>query len=183
METKYSVEKVMELESPEFLFFWGHTAQVGKITKACLSQWWMCDFVVDGVLYNCAEQYMMAAKALCFGDEECYREILLEKDPKKIKALGRKVKDYNDEVWDSYKRYVVKKANLAKFCQNKELKEFLLATGDAVLVEASPYDKIWGIGMSEDDKDVLNPALWKGVNLLGFVLMEVRDFLKEEEML
>ena len=182
METRYSVESVMKLEVPNFLFFGGHTASVGKITKACLSQWWMCEFVVDGVLYNCAEQYMMASKALCFGDEESYRKILLEKDPQNIKGLGRKIKDYSDEIWDRHKYDVVKRANIAKFFQNKDLKEFLLATGDAILVEASPYDKIWGIGMKENDKDVLNPSLWKGSNLLGFALMEVRDILREEDV-
>jgi len=121
------------------------------------------------------EQYMMAEKARIFGDEEILEEILKNKNPKQIKALGRKVRNFDEEVWKKKRYSIILNGNYAKFIQNKELRRFLVETKNRVLVEASPYDKIWGIGMAADDENVENPLQWKGQNLLGFALMEVRE--------
>lgn len=127
------------------------------------------------------EQYMMYNKAKLFNDHSTAAEIMCVRDPKKIKALGRKVKNFKEEVWDKNKFEIVVRGNVLKFSQNKELKEFLLSTNDAVLVEASPYDKVWGVGLKRDDIKINNPNKWQGENLLGFAIMEVREELLKKE--
>lgn len=182
---RYSVEKVCNKfkngENLEFIFFWGHTKnKSNKITKACFSQWYLSDFQVNGVLYNCAEQYMMAEKARLFKDYESLEEILSATEQARIKALGREIKHFNEEDWNREKYNIVKSGNLAKFSQDNDLRKFLLETGNKIIVEASPYDCVWGIGMKCDDNPIENPEIWRGDNLLGFVLMEVRDLLKSK---
>ena len=163
----------------EFCFFWGHQpAEDGQLTKSCLSQWWMKDFWSVANTYLCMEQYMMAGKAELFGDQEIREQILKCSDPKQIKALGRKVRGFDQKVWDKFKYAIVLNGNWCKFSQNRNLREFLLSTGDSVLAEASPYDNIWGIRLSAIAPEVQNPAKWQGQNLLGFALMEVRDELR-----
>lgn len=178
---KYSIQDIIQRydagEALDYVFFWGHQAKPGKITKACFSQWFPCSFEVDGVTYNCAEQYMMAEKARVFSDEETLGKILASSDPKEIKSLGREVKNFDSTKWATVSKDAVVKGNLHKFAQNIELFQFLHDTGDKVLVEASPYDTIWGIGMKESDTGITNPHNWKGENKLGFALMEVRDTL------
>ena len=161
-----------------YLFFWGHTNNAPRLTKVCFSQWWRCGFKVDGRIYNCAEQYMMAEKARIFGDMKILQAILQETDQKTIKGLGRKVRNFDEAIWDKLKYAVVIKGNYHKFSQNKNMRDFLLKTEDAVIVEASPYDRIWGIGLKESDLDAQDPFSWRGKNLLGFALMEVRDELR-----
>lgn len=164
---------------PEFLFFWGHRpAADGRITKSCLSQWYECSFEVDGVTYHTAEQYMMAQKARLFGDADTFQKIMLAYDPREYKRLGRLVKHYDDKTWIANRTAIVTAGNICKFQQNKELGRFLRKTGDKILVEASPYDCIWGIGLSADEPGVDDPTAWRGLNLLGFSLMAVRDTLK-----
>ena len=180
-------QEVADGRKREFCLFWGHhPSKDGSITKSCLSQWWMEDFytMVDSYLYM--EQYMMAGKAQLFGDEERRKDILACSDPKQIKALGRKVQGFDQAVWDKFKYSIVLNGNWCKFSQNRELREFLLSTGNSVLVEASPYDRIWGIQLSADAPEAQNPFRWRGENLLGFALMEVRDELhrvRKNEML
>lgn len=160
----------------KYLFFWGHQPSAdGSITKSCLSQWWMSSFTIETNTYCCMEQYMMAEKARIFKDEDMLKEILQSKNPKQIKELGRKVRNFDEKVWENKRYSIIFNGNYAKFFQNEELRKFLISTKDHVLVEASPYDKIWGIGMSANDKNIENPLEWKGLNLLGFALMEVRD--------
>ena len=119
----------------------------------------------------------MIQKAKLFEDNEILNEIIKAKSPKEYKALGRKVKNFNRKKWDEKKLNIVFKGNMLKFSQNEELKNFLLSTNDKILAEASPYDKIWGIGIGEDDKDAYNIEKWKGENLLGIALMKVREEL------
>lgn len=179
---KYNIETLLQMKADwkasDFVFFWGHEDRSNGLTKVCLSQWFPCSFVVDGQYYNCAEQYMMAEKARIFGDEEVREQILAEYNQMTIKKLGRKVRGYDDEVWKRERFEVVVKGNIAKFSQNEKLMEFLLDTGDRVLVEASPKDNVWGIGLEESSPDACNPGKWVGTNLLGFALMEVRDILR-----
>lgn len=159
---------------PEIMLFYGH-AVTDQITETCLSQWYPCEFKEDGITYTSAEQYMMAEKAKLFGDEEIRREILNTVDPKKCKALGRKVKNFDKAVWDKNKEKIVRHGNAEKFMQNRELRNFLLSTGDKVLAEASPVDRIWGIGLGKNNPDALDPEKWRGQNLLGFALMNARN--------
>ena len=121
---------------------------------------------------------MMAKKAELFKDDIVLEKILQAKSPAEAKKFGREVKNYNETIWLAARFEIVKQGNYHKFSQNSELKTFLLNTKDRVLVEASPVDAIWGIGMASDHKNALNPAKWQGLNLLGFALMEVRDELK-----
>lgn len=162
-----------------FVFFWGHNDRGEGLRKACLSQWFLCIFVVDGQYYNCAEQFMMAEKARIFGDEEIRQLILAEYSQMAMKKLGRKVRNYDDSIWKEKRYDVVVKGNIAKFSQNEKLRSFLLSTGSKILVEASPKDTIWGIGLEESSPDALSPRKWQGENLLGFALMEVRDIISD----
>lgn len=162
-----------------FCLFWGNRPpKDGGITKSCLSQWWMEEFYFDGHNYCCMEQFMMEKKAQLFGDKEIRQQILDSHSPDKIKALGRKVRRFDQTLWDQVKYSIVLNGNRYKFNQNRRLRDFLLSTGDSVLAEASPYDTIWGIGLSADAPDAQNPLNWPGQNLLGFALMEVRDELR-----
>lgn len=165
----------------KYLFFWGHTPQAsGEIGASCLSQWWMQRFTVEGVTYSCAEQFMMAEKARLFQDEEMLEIIMAAKSPKEMKAHGRAVKHFDNETWNNRSYQIVKTACKAKFGQNPELLQFILRTEKRILVEASPRDRIWGIGMGKSNPDVENPMKWRGTNLLGFALSEARDELKKE---
>ena len=120
----------------------------------------------------------MASKALLFNDLDVYAQIFDATTPKEFKNLGKSVKGYNQDVWNAHKDRIVIEGNIAKFSQNPELKDFLLSTGDKILVEASPLDTIWGIGLDEEDDRAIDPAQWLGENHLGFALMTVRDMLR-----
>lgn len=162
----------------EFLFFWGHTPPGdGQIRESCLSQWWMSPFTIDGTTYSCAEQYMMAEKARMFQDTAMLEAIMSACSPKEMKAFGRMVRGFQQEIWNSNCYALVYKGNLAKFQQNPSLLTFLLETKPYLLVEASPRDRIWGIGLSKQNPDAQNPLKWLGTNLLGFALTEIREVL------
>jgi len=174
---KYTIENIAA--ESKFLFFWGHQPnEDGSISKTCFSQWWLSSFEVDKVIYKTAEHWMMAKKAELFKDHAVLEKILQAKSPAEAKKLGRQVMNYHENLWLAARFEIVKEGNNHKFSQNPELKTFLLNTKNRVLVEASPVDAIWGIGMARDHKDVMNPEKWRGLNLLGFALMEVRDELR-----
>lgn len=150
-----------------FVFFWGGP----------FSQWYPHKMTINGVEYNCCEQYMMAEKARTFGDAEALEAIMKSSDPKYQKAVGRSVKNFNPHIWEKIAPDVVLRANVAKF-SDPELKKFLFSFGNEEIVEASPYDKIWGIGMGENDPDVLDKTKWQGQNLLGEAIMQAREVIK-----
>lgn len=163
---------------PDYLLFWGHRpAAGGKVGASCLSQWYAAPFVHEGLSYATAEHFMMAGKARLFGDTDSLEKILAAAEPDRAKALGRKVKNYDDALWTRERYVIVVEGNVAKFSGNAALKAYLLGTGVKVLVEASPVDAIWGIGLAKDDPAALDPRSWKGENLLGFALMEARERL------
>lgn len=157
----------------DFVFFWHEYDSYGVF-----SQWFKCSFVVEGIWYKTAEQYMMAKKALLAGDLQRYALIMNEPDPAKCKQLGKQVRNLEVGAWDRCKEEVVYHANLAKFSQNEKPLQYLLSTGNKTLAEASPYDTIWGIGMEASDPNSVHPDKWKGKNLLGKVLMRVRNELR-----
>jgi hypothetical protein len=144
------------------------------------SQWYRCSFTAGGNTFNCAEQYMMHGKALLFDDADAAAQILAADHPRAHKALGRKVKRFDDVAWKRARESIVMAGNRAKFTQHAELRELLLATQGTTLVEASPYDKIWGIGLAASDPRAQDPNQWKGQNLLGKILTALRDELITE---
>ena len=177
---------IARLEAGEtfaFLPFWGHTPKKdGTNREACFSQWYAAPFDVDGVTYPTCEHYMMAGKARLFGDESSLRRILGTEDPGRAKAVGRRVANFDDAVWRQNSRGIVEAGNEAKFRQHPAIGSFLCSTAPKVLVEASPRDCIWGIGLGRDNPKVRVPSEWRGRNLLGFALMTVRDRLLESSI-
>jgi ribA/ribD-fused uncharacterized protein len=165
--------------TPKWCFFWGHTpAKDGSVSKSCFSQWWDGHpFEHGGITYRTAEHFMMAGKARLFSDNETLAKILASGHPAETKKLGRLVRNFDATAWEAASWDIVVAGNLAKFSQHPGLRSFLLTTGDRILVEASPYDQVWGIGMAASDPSAGNPAQWKGQNLLGFALMTVRERL------
>jgi len=145
------------------------------------SQWYPANFTVDDIEYNCCEQYMMHKKAVLFADHEMAERIMATTDPRKQKELGRKVSNFDPDLWTENCREIVKTGNKAKFAQNVELKKVLFATEGTILVEASPRDRIWGIGLGEKNPKALNKTTWRGKNWLGYALTDVRKELMDEE--
>jgi hypothetical protein len=155
----------------EYLLFW----------RGPFSQWFKSPMTIDGIQFNTCEQYMMYRKAMLFKDKETAAKIMRTDDPKIQKQLGREVKHFDAIVWDRHKEEVVYTGNLNKFQQNEKLRNILFDTGDKILVEASPYDRIWGIGLSEDDPDALDKTKWLGQNLLGYAVTKVKETLRQNK--
>jgi ribA/ribD-fused uncharacterized protein len=158
------------MKTNKYEFFWG----------GIYSQWYPSPVVIDGMEFNCMEQWMMWNKAKLFGDDEVAELIMEATHPSTQKGLGREVKGFDREKWDAIAYDVVVKGNYAKFTQHKNLQKELLETKDLVLVEASPYDTIWGIGMGEGSPGVEDEKNWKGLNLLGKAITEVKKRIQNE---
>ncbi|MFE6224444.1 NADAR family protein [Streptomyces sp. NPDC057854] len=172
-------EQVSRGERVKWLHFWGHRpAPDGRLTQSCLSQWWPSPFVVDGVRYATAEHWMMAEKARLFGDAEAERTVLAARTPAEAKNAGRLVRGFDETVWARERAGIVVAGSVHKFASDPGLRDFLLGTGSRVLVEASPLDRVWGIGLAAGDPGAADPARWRGLNLLGFALMEARERLR-----
>lgn len=160
---------------PKYVFFWGHAPKVdGAVGSWVLSQWYPAPFTVDGQVYRTAEHWMMAEKARLFGDETRRAAVLAARGPGDAKAHGRRVQGFSEEQWQAHRLEIVVQGNVHKFSQHPELGEYLRGTAARVLVEASPVDRVWGIGLARDDPRAPDPARWRGLNLLGFALMEAR---------
>ncbi|MEV0430263.1 NADAR family protein [Micromonospora sp. NPDC050495] len=166
-------------QQPRCLYFWGHRPQRdGSVGAGCLSQWWPAPFTVDGRTYATAEHWMMWHKATLFGDDAIAGRVLAADHPARAKALGRQVPGFDEATWAACRYDMVVAGSVAKFGQHEELRRYLLGTGDRVLVEASPLDRIWGIGLAACDPRTADPASWRGDNLLGFALMAARATLR-----
>jgi ribA/ribD-fused uncharacterized protein len=175
----------------KYLHFWGHRPRSdGRVGASCLSQWWPSPFVVDDVAYATAEHWMMASKARLFGDEKAERRAIDAPNPALAKKAGRLVRDFDDSLWERERFGIVVEGSVHKFAAHADLREFLLGTGERsemgvppaegwgrVLVEASPLDRVWGIGLAADDERAADPERWRGPNLLGFALMAARERL------
>ncbi|WP_324788916.1 NADAR family protein [Streptomyces sp. H51] len=175
----------------KYLHFWGHRPGAdGRVGPGCLSQWWPSPFTVDSVTYATAEHWMMAGKARLFGDAEAERQALAAGHPAQAKKAGRLVRGFDEAVWERERFGIVVEGSVHKFAAHADLREFLLNTGERsetgvppaegrgrVLVEASPMDRVWGIGLGATDEAATDPERWRGANLLGFALMEARERL------
>ena len=162
----------------KYLFFWGHRPQRdGSVGAGCLSQWWPAEFTVNGHRFATAEHYMMWRKATLFGDDEIAGHILTAAHPRRAKDLGRQVRDFDQHLWEQRRFDIVVDGSVAKFGQHEPLLAYLLGTGERVLVEASPTDRVWGIGLAASDERAADPGAWRGLNLLGFALMRARQIL------
>lgn len=154
-------------KTDKYYFFW----------NGPFSQWYKSEFTVDGITFVTAEQYMMYEKAKLFNDDEIAELILKTDNPSDQKILGRSVKNFDKDIWEKHAKDIVTKGNIAKFSQNEDLLSFMKTTKDLILVEASPYDRIWGIGLGEDDPDIEDESKWQGTNWLGECLMRAREVL------
>jgi ribA/ribD-fused uncharacterized protein len=174
-----ALKKRSKEETFDYVFFWKETPkEVGKLDHSCLSQWWPATFKIGEQEFPTAEHFMMHSKAVLFKDEEIAEKILQTESCKEVKALGRQVRNFDSELWREHRFAIVLRGNLAKFSQNEELKDFIFSTGDTVIVEASPFDTIWGIGLGEKKARKIPTRDWRGLNLLGFALMRTRSLLE-----
>ena len=165
--------RITEGEHGKFVFFW----KIGEPGEE-FCNWFISPFKHKGILFNCEEQHMMWEKAVLFKDHKKMAEILAEPSPGAQKSLGRGVKNFNQEVWEKHCYNLIKEGLRQKFEQHPELKTLLLSTGDAIMAEASPKDQVWGIGRSGDDPDAQVVGRWRGKNLLGKLLMELREEMR-----
>jgi len=180
VRTIKELRTMSKYKGASYVFFWGHSdTDPERVNEGCLSNWYPAPFELDGIVYPTSEHWMMTEKARLFEDDDSLALMLEAESPWKVKKLGRKVANFDNDVWRKYCFDSTVKGCIAKFTQNPHLGEYLKNTGKSVLVEASPYDTVWGIGMAfdKDNLEIGDPTNWKGENLLGFVLMEVRDQL------
>lgn len=150
-----------------FIFYFGPESEY--------SHWFACSFTIDGQRFCCVEQYLMYHKAMLFHDSEIGKRILRSADPRRHRYLGRQVAGFNKELWHQHCKRFAFDANDAKFAQNPVLAENLLQTIGKCFAEASPYDRLWGIGLSLKNPGIYHRAQWRGRNWAGEVLEAVRD--------
>ncbi|MEJ2855627.1 MULTISPECIES: NADAR family protein [unclassified Saccharothrix] len=175
--SRSKADLVAAVESGErlrFLFFWNQNTPGATVHKGCLSQWYPSPFTAEGHTFATAEHYMMWRKAVLFDDDETASRILAAGHPHAAKDLGRRVRGFDLATWEAERFGIVAEGSTLKFASTPALREYLLGTGARVLVEASPLDRVWGIGLTEDDPHAADPARWPGENLLGFALHEAR---------
>lgn len=184
MRQHYNIEWLIDKSENggylKYLYFWGHTKKHNQdVGNFCFSQWFEGAFKVNGLVYKTTEHWMMAQKALLFDDKEIFEKIVNSDKPGEAKELGRQVVGFDENIWAENRFEIVRLGNIHKFNQNRDLGDYLLKTGNRILVETSPVDTIWGIGLTKESNEIDNLYAWRGLNLLGFALMETRDFLKD----
>lgn len=170
----------------DFVFFWQVSDAVlaGKskvVDKSCFSQWYPSEFKIYNITFYSTEQFMMYCKARCFNDNGNALAALETQDPQEVKKIGREITPFDPNAWEKVAPYFVQLGNAEKFRQNSLLKKYLLGTGNKILAEASPFDKVWGIGLKEDDPKAMDQSQWAGKNKLGVVLMKVREQLRKND--
>jgi ribA/ribD-fused uncharacterized protein len=172
--------EIYKLMSTTYIYFYGH-CPIRHGVYSCLSNWYTTRFICDetGKTFDNVEQYMMWRKAILFNDIKTANEIMKTDLPAMSKLLGRSVSNFNQNIWDKNCVDIVMRGCFLKFSQNEYIKDILLNTNDAILAEASPYDTIWGIGLTIKTANACkNESEWRGQNLLGKCLMNVREKLK-----
>lgn len=160
------------MEDKKYTFFWK--------SDSPFSNFYKCKFRVDNIDFFSSEQYFMYKKAMAFMDAETAELILKTKLPWEAKKLGRQVKNFNKKEWDEMCQKIMYDAVHHKFTQNQSLLKVLMATGNTKFIEASPFDKIWGIGLTEEDAKKTPEENWLGTNFLGIVLTQLRDDLRSK---
>lgn len=155
------------MKNEKYVFFWG----------GVYSNFYPCSFILDNVKYNCSEQYFMAQKSLYFNDKDAYDKIMKASTPMEQKKIGRTIKNFDPEIWGKVSKDIMYNGVYGKFSQNPNLLKELLSNGDKEYVEASPQDKIWGIGLRENDPRAWDKKHWLGTNWLGQTLDRVRKEL------
>lgn len=170
MFTQDIKKHVKKINREDLIAFWKVSDEYGYF-----SNWYISEFELDNIVYNSVEKYIMAKKATIFNDKDMLEKILNSNNQRDIKSYGRKVKNYDDKVWSKARYNIGLEAIKAKFSQNEMLKSKLLATKNKIIVEASPLDRIWGIGLSKNNDDILEPSKWRGTNILGDMLMQARE--------
>jgi ribA/ribD-fused uncharacterized protein len=169
-------------EDEKFVMFWrSRPNPEGKLGEECLSPWFERKFESDGVTYSLVEQYIVAQKAMLFGDRVNLRKIRVNTDPKDIRIISMRIQGVDNAVWQEFSHSISCTGNFLKFSQHPDMKAYLLSTGDATLAEASPYDRTGGIGLDRLDEDATHPERWLGRNLFGYALMQVREKLRSLE--
>jgi ribA/ribD-fused uncharacterized protein len=177
-EQRHTIDTLIESgRRLKFVFFWSHEGTSRTLGAECLSQWYPTPFTEGTYTFATAEHYMMFHKAKLFGDEEAAAKVLSAPSPAAAKAIGRTVRGFDENIWTAERFGVVVAGSRAKFRSSTELRRYLVQTGNRVLVEASPTDRVWGIGLTADDPHAQNPSRWRGLNLLGFALMQAREDL------
>lgn len=161
--------KLIQTADPEMIVFHDADKDFGF-----LSNWYLSEFFADGISFSSVEQYLMYQKAVRFNDLAMAEAILKANDPAQVKAYGRQIHNFNETVWNGCRSIILYRALLCKFSQNVELRKHLLETGDKILVEGTASDVIFANGLKRNDPDQCDMSKWKGQNLLGFALMEVR---------
>lgn len=159
----------MQVVSDSMFLFWQNNSP--------FSNWYPVKFQLQGVNFQNSETAFMWLKANHFGDKGIADQILASQDPRAVKALGRQIKNYVEADWNNVRFNVMYVVNKAKFEQNPDLEGLLIDTGYKTIAEASPYDLVWGIGLLPKDPLAQNRTNWKGLNLLGEVLMKIRSEL------
>ncbi len=162
-----------ELIGKRIIPFWGSD----DTPYETFSNFHPCSLQWNGITFPTSEHLFMAHKAMYFGDVDILQDIITADSPGKAKRLGRKVAGFDQQIWSNISYDIMKIVCYQKIQQNPDIQEVLINTGDAIIVEASPYDRIWGIGLAPTDPDVYLPEKWNGDNRLGFVLMEIRDLI------
>lgn len=150
--------------------FWGQASP--------FSNWRAGKITLDGFDYSCGEQRMMHCKAALFGDLAASERVLASPSPWSQKQIGRSIRGYDEAVWEDDRMPMMIEIVFQKAIQDDSTRAHLMATGTAVIVEASPHDPVWGIGLSENDPASLDPSLWKGRNLLGRAWMAAREHIR-----
>ncbi|MEM7152729.1 MAG: NADAR family protein [Myxococcota bacterium] len=159
----------------KYVLFWGHTGKPGHdVGPWVFSQWFHAPFEHEGCSYPTAEHWMMAGKARLFDDDKALAAILAASSPAEAKHLGRTVRRFDEATWVAKRFELVVEGNVLKFSSSETLRKYLLGTKNRVLVEASPADRIWGVGFAADHANATRPDQWRGLNLLGFALMQAR---------
>ena len=180
IQSNQALIEYMADHSVKFIHFWGHQPPKNGVSKSCFSQWFNAEFTDGEHQFATAEHFMMYHKAMLFGNDDIAANILASRHPNEAKQWGRKVRHFDEAKWNAQRFDIVVKGNLLKFSQHSDLKRFLLQTDQRILVEASPVDNIWGIGLAADNEHSEHPEHWRGLNLLGYALMQVREQLRAE---
>lgn len=175
MDKESGVVVVRNPEKPtqDLVLFYGR--------RPVFSNFYISPFKIGKLKYNCTEQYFQHKKAMFFEDHKTAGKIMKTQSPAQQKKLGRRVKGYDELRWMQVRKQTMESGCMAKFTQNQPEKEKLLATGDSLMVECSPTDKIWGIGLGLKDHRAKNPKNWVGQNLMGKVLENVRELIANND--